>query len=380
MDTSLRVGPLLVAALLSLAPVSCGDGAATDATPGALAKPLAINHGVWREIPEAPIGVRPYAVSGWSGSEAIFWAGSNLMRDFANTRGAAYDPATDSWRELAVPGWGHPGLTGAVFAGGLYVAAKGGASRIDLSDGSDTDLPQVPGFIPATMVATEGAVWAVGPASYAAEGNVGVGIARYAPEQDAWIPGPEFDGAPELGRLFQDELFVEQPVLSTGAEIVVWSANGHGLSFDPTAEAWRLLPALVPPQGALRDSAAAVAGSYLVALAAVDHAGTTGYAMASWDGAAWTWQSTDVQFTDFTTVSIAGAPDWVVAFGPDHPPTTIHVPTGDAKRHDDAPIGGVQAPNVVWTGDELVVWGGAPTRSAGNSLPPGGALWSPPGS
>jgi hypothetical protein len=80
--------------------------------------------GSWSVLPEAPIDSRPFAVAAWTGHEAVFWAGSSLGRDFAYVDGAAYDPSTRTWRELRVPGWGHPGLTSAFFDGELYVLAK----------------------------------------------------------------------------------------------------------------------------------------------------------------------------------------------------------------------------------------------------------------
>ncbi len=377
-DVRTRVPVAAVFLLLMLLAASCGGGIQTDVAAGEPTTAPPIDYGVWRELPEAPIGTRLYTVSGWSGEEAVFWAGSNLQRDFAYARGAAYDPASDSWRELAVPGWGHPGLTGTVFDGQLFVAAKGGGSRIDLSDGSETGLPDGQGFVLSTLIATDDAVWGLGSVSWFEEGGVRVGIARYEPEEGAWIPGPVFEGTPEMDSLFQDRLFVEQPVLWTGSEIIVWSQDGQGLSFDPKAESWRVLPPLVAPQGTLTDSAVAVAGARLVALVEFEDNGTAGYGVASWDGETWTWRDTDIAVTDFETVTIAGVRDWIMVFSPDQPPYTVHVPTGDSMRHDNAPIAGVQVPNVVWTGDELVIWGGAPTRTDDSPSPPGGAVWIPP--
>lgn len=370
---SVVAGALLVLLLAA----SCGDGAAINAAAEEATTTASLDRGTWRVLPGAPIGTSSYAVSGWSGSEALFWAGSNLARDFANTSGAAYDPASDSWRELPVPGWGHPGLTGVVFDGQFYVAAKGGGSRMDPSDGSATDLPPIGGFWLSTLVATDEAVWGVGPLGFG-EGADRVGIARYEPAADAWIPGPIFDGTPELGRLFQDRLFVEQPVLWTGSDIVVWTHDGHGIAFDPTTESWRTLPALVAPEGTLADSEVAVAESGLVAFVEVERSGDIGYAVASWDGETWTWHDTDIELADFHTITIAAAGDWIVVFSPDQPPAAVHVATGRSLRNDATLLAGVQAPNVVWTGDELVVWGGAPTRTEDNPNPPAGAAWAPP--
>ncbi len=100
----------------------------SDAVDDASEPPPPDNFGTWAEMAQAPITSRPHAVSVWSGTEAVFWAGSNLDRDFAYTDGAAYDPPTNTWRSIPVPGWGHPGLTGVFFDGGLYALAKGGVS------------------------------------------------------------------------------------------------------------------------------------------------------------------------------------------------------------------------------------------------------------
>jgi hypothetical protein len=319
-----------------------------------------------------------YAVSGWSGSEAIFWAGSNLQRNFAYTDGAAYNPTADSWRELPVPGWGHPGLTGVVFNGRLYVAAKGGTARVDPAGGSDPALPDVDGFIPAAMVATDEEVWTLGPIAWSSEPPVSVAIARYDPGADAWIPGPVFEGSTDMGPLFQDLLFLDQPIEWTGSEIVVWSRDGHGLSFDPVTEQWRSLQPLDAPDGSMSDSVVTVADSHLVALVEVERNNTVAHGLATWDGASWRWRDTEIEATNLETVTIAGAEDWLMLLSPDQPPYTIHVPTGDAMRHDDAPVAEVQAPNVVWTGNELVIWGGVPPASDEDPNPPTGAAWVPP--
>ncbi len=364
--------PIVAVVVVAVLAVACGDAGGPAATGGGdIAAPP--DHGTWRELPLAPIGVRPYALAGWSGAEAVFWAGSNLRRDHAHTRGTAYRPSTDSWRELPVPGWGHPGLTGTVFAGDIYAAAKGGLARIDLGTGVDTRLPDPPGFIPVTIVATEGALWAVGPKNFSTGEPTGAGIARYLPEADAWAPGPDFEGAPELPDLLRDE-FAAQPVLASASDIFVWHPDGQGLRFDAAAGTWQLLPPLVPPQGTVRGTEVAIAGSQLVALVATG----TSYGVAAWDGVAWTWRNLVLELADFSAVSIAGAPGWILVFGPGHPPYTVDVATGEAVRHDEAPIAGVQAPNTVWTGEELVIWGGVPDRDETTREPPGGAVWVPP--
>lgn len=337
--------------------------------------PVSIEAGTWRTLPVAPISFRAHTVSGWSGSEALFWAGSNLERGFAHTDGAAYDPATDTWRKLRVPGWGHPGLAGAVFDDRLFVAAKGGLLLIDPADGSDDGLPPAPGFVPGTVVATDTAVWSLGPTDF--DGSGRVGIARYDMVTGGWVAGSIFEGTPEMQGLLDFGLFVEESVVWTGSEIVVWSGTGRGLAYDPSASTWRVLPQLAPAEGTLNAAEAAATNSGLAVLTTTDIGGRASVGVAVLDGESWSWHDTDLEGIDFETVTIAAAGDWLLVFGPDHPPYSVHVTTGESVGHDDGPLAGIEAPNTVWTGDELVIWGGVPTQYEDEPIV-GGAVWTPP--
>lgn len=85
----------------------------------------------WRVLAESPLSVRS-APAIWTGIEMIVTAGYG--GDFASPNaladGAAYDPSTDTWREIA-PGPAHPGFT-PVWTGELLILfAKGGAIWYD---------------------------------------------------------------------------------------------------------------------------------------------------------------------------------------------------------------------------------------------------------
>ena len=138
---------------------------------------------------EAPIEPRPYAVAAWTGSRVVFWAGSSLSRGFAYTDGALYDPTTDSWEAMAVPGWGHPGLTSVFFDGELYALAKGGGTRFDPVAGEWRDLPPVEGMFLAAAVATDDGIWGLGPADLDPAGQPDLAIARYLADDDMWVYG-----------------------------------------------------------------------------------------------------------------------------------------------------------------------------------------------
>ena len=344
---------------------------AADAPPPA-------DFGTWREMAEAPIVARPNAVSVWTGTEAVFWAGSSLNRGFAYTDGAAYDPLSDTWRHLAVPGWGHPGLSGVFFDGELYALAKGGGTRLNPSDGTWTDLPPVAGMYLSAAVATDQAVWGLGPAATNPGGQPDIAIARFDPEGDRWIYGPVFDGTSEIGALFEDLLFLEQPVLWTGSEIVLWDPDGGGLAFNPTTEVWQRLAVPVPPSGVLATSRATVAGSSLVAVAEVTTDGASSISVATHRDGSWTWRDLGITFDDFAAVTVAAASDWVVLLAPNRAPIVFHAPSGAWTQAGDGPLAGLQSPNVVWTGDGLVIWGGIGSPTASNLDPAQGAVWTPP--
>ena len=54
---------------------------------------------VWRQLPLPPVVPRQQSGSSWSGTEWIIWGGTTGVAELAD--GAAYDPATNSWRVIA---------------------------------------------------------------------------------------------------------------------------------------------------------------------------------------------------------------------------------------------------------------------------------------
>ncbi len=54
----------------------------------------------WRVLPPSPLTPRTGAVVVWTGSEVIVWGGGD-RGDPSNQNGAAYDPTADSWRRIA---------------------------------------------------------------------------------------------------------------------------------------------------------------------------------------------------------------------------------------------------------------------------------------
>ncbi len=172
---------------------------------------------VWRPLLEAPIAGRIGAGVVWTGREMLVWGGlprpadpDALMERVGD--GAAYDPATRSWRTLAPP---PPGVLG---------------------------------------IADEGAVW-TGDEAVFWTGNMPDGPASgavYNPGNDTWRPLPD-------GPLTIREGYTS---VWTGSEMVI--LGGHGgknfsdpvaAAVDPRTGAWRLLPGLKDLVGLLPHQA-----------------------------------------------------------------------------------------------------------------------------
>jgi hypothetical protein len=149
--------------------------------------------GEWREMAPAPIEGRVSPEAVWTGQIVIFWQGSTA--DFTRAEGgAAYDPATDTWRLIGVEGYEDKGEVTAR-------AIWSGARALFWNVPSDGDA-----------IATQ-----------------------YDPTEDRWHP-ISLEGAP----------IPSAGVAWTGAEMLAWGYNGEGGyvsggAYDPTTDSWRAL-------------------------------------------------------------------------------------------------------------------------------------------
>lgn len=322
--------------------------------------------GSWAAIADSPLESRAYAATAWTGSEAVFWLGASLDFKNAYADGARYNPRTDTWETLTVPGWGHPSVSTGFLDGSLFVTAKGHGTRFDPLAGTWADLSEPDGMFLGALVSTGETIWGVGWTNMFPTGGHDLAIARYESSTDSWTRGPvltesEIESGIESERVSEIIEAVGQAdseILWTGTEIVVWNGPSGGISFDPETKRWDVLPSLDPPSGSVEDTHAAVTDAGLTILAGID--GDTGdatrVAMYGTDG--WRWLEATVGFDDFETVSIAAAGKWLVAFSAEDAPVVINLVTGESQRMEGSLLDGVEEPNTVWTGTELVVWGG----------------------
>ncbi len=346
-----------------------GDPAASSAPAG---------FGTWSAMAEGPIEPRPHAVTAWTGDEVVFWAGSSLSRGFAYADGAVYDPNSDTWRAMREPGWGHPGLVSAFVDGAIYASAKGGVSRIDPANDEWTDVARLPdGSFLTGLVAAGDSLWGLGPL-YGTDAALPTSVvaARYDASIDSWTLSSPFGADAEVVAALTD---LDAEVVWTGDEIVVWAGDRGGVAFDPGAYTWRTIDPPLPSAGHVVDSHAVMsdAGLVVVAVVDVDDSLTVQLARPGADG--WEWTHTALTVTSAEGLTAAPAGEWIVLFEAHDEPVTIHVPSGAWLRHHDGPLGGVEAPNTAWTGEQLVVWGGVPDRTGvrGPDVTDG-AVWTPP--
>jgi hypothetical protein len=217
-------------------------------------------------------------------------------------------------------------------------------------------------------LATDDAVYGLGVLDTGA-GSI-YGLARLDADADRWIP--DVDG--EFGRNG-----LEGAALWTGSEILWWNRpDGPVTTFDPASESWGQVPSLQPPSGRVVDSRPAVTDEGLVALVDVEDGGVTRTWMARMVEGQWDWLDLDLPVASLDRATVVAAGDWLAVFHPDAHPTVVHVPTGRSEVVVDGPLGGLDAPGAVWTGEELIVWGGVGRTLEGVEEVSSGAVWTPP--
>jgi hypothetical protein len=290
----------------------------------------------WRKLPvlrslETDAGERDIRVV-WTGSEALV----------AGVVHGAYNPATNRWRRIATPTNDHAGSAAfSVWTGRQLLVWGGGCCSNNSADGAaytletDTWRELPPSPLPARQETD--AVWTgkelIIVGGQEAEGRAFADAAAYNPTTRSWrrlppMPAPRSDAT----------------VTWTGKEILVVGGRvggqstpcACGVAFDPAANRWRSLPAM--EVGRARHAAA-----------------WTGRLLLVWGGE-------------------TGRPPFVVA-----PPRGV---VFDPVRNrwspmPKSPLSGRTSPAVVWTGNRLIVWGGWAVRDYGKPLNDGPAAYTP---
>ncbi len=374
------------------------------APPGTGAAPRDRRPDSWRVIAESPLPAG-YGYRGvWTGNEMLVWGGAHIstdgLRSIEHRDGAAYDPDADRWRMIPK----------APIAGGMGYSL--------------------------TWTGEEMLVWGDPDSGRSARGNR---AAAYDPETNRWrrVPAGPLEG--RSGHL----------AVWTGDELVVWGGHltatqredyaNEGAAYDPSSDRWRRLPEAPLPEG--YDTKGAWTGREVLVMTSPTGIEPHDYPkfdrFAAYDPKSDSWRdlrrpphlshvSPPITYVDgrLCVLSHSGPVAEGVAgqrrkyetggvyeyetdrwFPHADPPPKPHQtweqtamgdevvldglayePSTDTwRRLPEFPLREREFPVVVWTGNELIVWGGA-KEALGNTIgdppPPldDGAAYTPPAS
>ncbi len=330
-------------------------------------------------LPVAPAGAssgRNGHVAVWTGREMIVWGGFNGSGPLST--GLRYDPATDRWLATAAAGapsarvettavwtgremivWGgSPSYNGgALGTGGRYRPATDSWQPT-----SPTRAPVARTFHTAVWTGSEMIVWGGWPDRDGSFLVTGFSGGRYRPATDSWLD-LAITSAPRAREL--------HTAVWTGTEMIVWGgavATNTGSRYTPATDSWLATTTTAAP--AERSSHTAVwTGSKMIVWGgsgsdqASDHLATGGL----YDPAADRWAATstasapDARFghvavwTGREMIVWGGGPDgWGLVSGGRYDPVADAWAATNAASAPSAR----SSPTAVWTGNEMIVWGG----------------------
>jgi hypothetical protein len=378
LQRALTIGsPVLAAAAVtavivaSVALVGGGGGTPRPARPTI---PLAVPGSAgWTRLPTAPIAPRSEYVAVWTGKKMIVWGGYSNP---TYRNGAAYDPATRTWTKLAAAPLAGRDFPVTVWTGKVMLLFGGVGPSGAYSDGAAYDpatntwrkLAPIPGSLGGNLTGSGSyavwtgkvmLVWGFFGNGSGAHGGGSLAAATYNPATNSWATGAV---APAQAPLAGDAFW-------TGKQMIVWGPSAdlpeqlQGFAYNPAAKKWSTLPAS-PLGRAGRDSMLAVwTGKYLVVGGG---AGSTGLHKdaAAYDPATGKWKrlpDAPVGFEGngsapdiWTGAAVITIEDGVRGGRP----LSLDLATRSWSLGPRAPVPGRQEAQELWTGSEVLVWGG----------------------
>lgn len=328
-----------------IAPPAAGPGSLRDLAPGALVP------GRWTTVESGPLSGRSLASMTWTGREAVIWGGLSTQ---PQADGASYDPEAKTWTLLPEaplsPRFGHAAVwTGreVVVAGGVATPVPGGTPVYDLSDAAAfSPLTQQWRTLPPLPFPTgAGRLFAARDRLFAIAADVRpVSIAVLEAGAMQWagldVPRPggtdgEMAGAVEAGMVHN--------------ELVVWNRRGRGagVAVDVTdPERWRWLSRAPQPLSNVTDCCVVVASEAGEGVDAIVY-----------DRARDFWRPVAEDSSGSAGLALSGKLAFVVRL--DGSSAALDLRTGTPLRLPPAPVSGRRGAAAAWTGDRLLVWGGA---------------------
>ena len=352
-------------------PVTTAPSAArTTPQPSPSSHVLGSLSGTWQPIADAPIQGRQDHVAVWTGTEMIVWGGlpgptkADDVRTSNGMEGAAYDPASGTWRSLAPasivgrerPAAAWTGREMLVWGGTSWSGAPAGdGAAYDPVTDTWRHLPDAP-FAPS---GTQASVWArdrwILVDGSAAAGSMRLSAAAYLPDANRWepLPGLDLPGRASFSVAWSDD----QVVLFATA----FGGRAVGFHIDPGSveppPAWQ--PIAEPPLLRLNvEGPELFTGTEVLVSSFVQGGGDR---VVAYDVARDSWRSASPpplglgggSNTWTGTLAVFG----LGTGGMDR--RTIYDPTRDGwLGAPDATAILRESATQVWTGDRLLLWGG----------------------
>jgi len=343
----------------------------------------------WRNI-DGPPSDRSRHTAVWTGEEMIIWGGNNGV--YLKT-GGRYNPTTDSWQTVSLKG--APPSARAFHTAiwtGQRMLVWGGYNGIYLSDGaiydpisdswiaiSDSSCPSARRQHTAVWNGTQMLVWGGESATNTYLSNGGI----YNPEINTWITMP-MDGVPPSAR-------TRHVAVWTGKEMIVWGGYngaylGDGSKFSSTAQVWTSCTSLNAPE-ARADHTAVWTGERILIWGGCSSSGNLNTGSAYLPNTD-TWSpinSGTAPSSRRNHSAIWTGEEMVIWGGGESSETSLtglrsggryRLSTDSWITIDDsnAPLGR-RLHTAIWTGSEMVIWGG--TQSYENYSLASGGRWSP---
>ena len=338
----------------------------------AISTPPATSKAGWRKVPTAPVAGRFGHAAAWTGREMVVWGGQASADSPLQNDGAAYDPGAGTWRVMAaaplagrvqpVAAWtGHE----VIIWGGL---SDEGKHLVDgaMWDPTTNSWRRIPDF---PLGPREGAavVWA-GDRLAVWGGLDSDGIERadgaaFDPVAGRWV---SMAPAPLTGRAYPQAAWAgTRLIVSGGIRSDQDNDLTDGAAWDPGAGSWRPI--------ASRSEGASCAGQepcgfvwtgtrvlFPASSTAYDPAANAWPAMSSFPGdesVGWLGQAT--VWTGTRLIAWGGDTADGEAVAAAGPAGAVYDPAANRwKPLEKAPFDRRREHTAVWTGNEMIVWGG----------------------
>jgi N-acetylneuraminic acid mutarotase len=350
--------------------------------------------------PSAPIG-RCWHTAIWTGTEMVAWGGyTNSYGHPDENTGGRYSPTTDTWIPTSLGGtppagrdrhsavwtgsemivWGGQFNSGPMNSGGRYIPA------IDtwFPTSTGTDVPSARLDHTAVWTGHEMIVWGGnGPGfSFPADGG------RYNPATDTWA-ATSLNGAPQP-RSHNEAVW-------TGTEMIVWGgfnsndSQNTGGRYDPTTNTWKATPVEGEVPAPRYFAASVWTGKEMIVWGGLglqqgELLQTGGLYDPSADGWTATAVSDDTPNGRYSHTAVWTGREMIVWGGHDDKPGPVATgsrfdpETNKWTRIATAPIGAAFH-TAVWTGAEMIEWGGVGPQSSssdqGSRYDPSLNRWTP---